>query len=264
MLPGAAPDELAALLARACTALEHRADFSRHLLSARVYAPGERRGRGYALQRWQRQDDSSEVIPFFSTPALLEQALNAPTPFVRLSGRALFRHAGDTPLILNPLSDTNKEFPAAEARLLRLRAAASVLLYGDDMPGKPEAHLLVGVPDPLPVHFLRTLTDRVSVYATVEAVHAVSTFQPDSGNGTDRLLLALLAPDPVPDLCADLEIELAPLLPERVPVDVVWLEEDHPLSAYILNETSPVYQRGWKGQVGRTVRHLVDTATGRA
>lgn len=260
---GDTPDVLADVLGRACAALENRADFYRHLLAATVYAPGERQGRSCILQHWQRQDDGSAVIPFFSSVALLEQALGTSTPFVRLTGRALFRQAGETPLLLNPFSSINKNFPVEEVRVLRCRAAASVLLYGDDTPGQPEAHLLVGTPDPLPARFLESLGNRLIEHDDIEAAYAVCTFQPDSGD-TEQLLLALCAPDPVPDLLTDLELELAPLLPERIPLTCVWLDETHPLYAYILNETPPAYRKGLAGRVERTMRNLMRAATERA
>lgn len=252
-------DPLSAALAAACGALEERAAFYHLLLETFVYVPGEKQGRSPVLQCWKRQDDNSDIIPFFSTLALLEQAVSTPSPYLRLQGREVFRQAGQAPLILNPFSETNKEFSPGEAFMLRLDSAASVLLH-DDESGQAEAHLLVGVPDSLPGGFLRLLSARLDPREDIRAVYAAHTFQPDTAL-PPRLLLALEGLDaPVRGLAEELELALAPLLPEDMPLDLIWLDDEHPLRDYLLDQTAPLYRKGLLGRLERSVRNLTAQA----
>ena len=107
----------------------HRAEFYRLLLTSQVYVlsridllegaertvPDTER---MPIQHW-RKDDGSPFVPFFSSMRTLQHAITREVHYFRLSTKALFALARDTPLVLNPRSSVKEEFvPSAVAALL--------------------------------------------------------------------------------------------------------------------------------------------------
>lgn len=243
-------DALAVALAGAALELEARADFYRILLNGTVYVLGERRGRDTVLQRWKKQGDGSEIIPFFSSLRLLEQAISTPTPYLRLNGRDLFRAADETPLILNPFSETNKDFLTDEVAMLRLDGLASVLLSGVN--GKAKQHLLAGLPETLPPGLVGAANERLARHESIESAYIVQTFMPDS-DAPPRLLMAIGTDTIIPNLLDELAVVFSPLLPAGMQMDLVWLDDELPLKDFLINETRPIYRKGLLGKIERII-----------
>lgn len=244
-------DALAPALARACVDLNTRAEFYQLLLNAPVFALGQKQGvkvlgkrvwgQKTLLQHWQREDNSGEVIPFFSSLRLLEQAISTPTPYVQVTGREIFCASGATPLILNPFSETNKEFLFSEVAMLRLNGLASVLVSDK---GKPTSHLLAGIPHALPRLLKGAILERLKRHDSIEAAYAAQTFNPDDG-APPRLVIALKTTHKIVNLPEELHTVFAPLAAPNQALDLVWLNDDnHPLKNYLINETCPIYRKG--------------------
>ncbi|MBF3321076.1 SseB family protein, partial [Leptospira borgpetersenii serovar Hardjo-bovis] len=99
-----------------------RPAFFRTLLESTVWVPGEAAD-GEAvvaesavdLQHWEK-DDGTSVIPFFSSPAALEKAVEGEQAFVAMPVRTLFEMTLGETLFLNAKLPTGKEFTPNEIR----------------------------------------------------------------------------------------------------------------------------------------------------
>ena len=113
-------NELEILLEKAAIEPGHRPAFFRSLLEATVWVPGAAaQGEQVVedsvldLQHWEK-DDGTSVIPFFTSLAALQQAVEDEQSFVVMPVRTLFAMTLGETLYLNAKLATGKEFAPRE------------------------------------------------------------------------------------------------------------------------------------------------------
>ena len=123
-------NELEILLEKAAIEPGHRPAFFRSLLEATVWVPGAAaQGEQVVedsvldLQHWEK-DDGTSVIPFFTSLAALQQAVEDEQSFVVMPVRTLFAMTLGETLYLNAKLATGKEFAPREISHLRAKRAA--------------------------------------------------------------------------------------------------------------------------------------------
>jgi hypothetical protein len=101
-----------------------RPDFYRQLLEAEVFVIGEaevrpegawtaKEGESISLQHWTKPD-GTVVLPFFSSLAALQRALDQEVTYYQLPARALLEMTQGATLVLDPRSEYGKEFMPGE------------------------------------------------------------------------------------------------------------------------------------------------------
>jgi hypothetical protein len=101
-----------------------RPDFYRQLLEAQVFVIGEselraegawtaKEGESISLQHWSKPD-GSVVLPFFTSLAALQRAVDHEVTYYQLPARALLEMTQGATLVLDPRSDYGKEFAPGE------------------------------------------------------------------------------------------------------------------------------------------------------
>jgi hypothetical protein len=101
-----------------------RPDFYRQLLEAEVFVIGDARdgkdgawtaqeGESISLQHWSKPDGTA-VLPFFSSLAALQRALDHEVTYYQLPARALLEMTQGATLVLDPRSEYGKEFAPGE------------------------------------------------------------------------------------------------------------------------------------------------------
>jgi hypothetical protein len=115
---------LESALRLAATDPSTRPDFYRKLLEAEVFVIGDasprppgswtaQEGESISLQHWQKSD-GTVVLPFFSSLAALQRALDHEVTYYQLPARALLEMTQGATLVLDPKSDYGKEFMPGE------------------------------------------------------------------------------------------------------------------------------------------------------
>jgi hypothetical protein len=101
-----------------------RPDFYRELLEAEIFVIGEsgarpegawtaQEGESISLQHWSKPDGTT-VLPFFSSLAALQRALEHEVTYYQLPARAFLEMTQGTTLVLDPRSEYGKEFAPGE------------------------------------------------------------------------------------------------------------------------------------------------------
>ena len=167
MTDDATPNRLDLALQAAASDPASRPDFYRLLLQADVFIIGQtsRGGTGEVtlaadnelrIEKWQRQD-GSPVIPFFTSQAALQRALDHEANYVALPARELFEMTRGATLVLNPKSPHGKEFYPNEIDAL---LTGAVTREGEERVLPKATNVLLGQPANVP----RALLDALSAF----------------------------------------------------------------------------------------------------
>ncbi|HEI8867621.1 TPA: enhanced serine sensitivity protein SseB [Serratia odorifera] len=260
----AGENELERLLKLAVSEPAHRPSFFRELLDSTVYILGDSEqvqqegeialnaDTPVNIQHWEKQDGSS-IVPFFSSLATLQKAVEGQQPFIAMPARVLFEITQGAELFLNPKAEYGKEFyPEEVATLLATGGVVKPVEHYVDKDGQ----ILLGQPDDYPAAMVDALTTLFSQRKPVR-----------------RAFLALMhdrAVDEKPNLLVGLEVDGEPAaiealiqeagsvasetLPEDEPVDFCLVsEQERGVSHYLMTHTQPFYQRRW----GSWLRNII-------
>ena len=227
-----------------------RPDFYRQLLEAEVFVIGEadlkpegawtaQEGESISLQHWSKPDGTT-VLPFFSSLAALQRAVDQEVTYYQLPARALLEMTQGTTLVLDPRSEYGKEFSPGEVVALlsgglthpaerRVIAEATQVLLAQPAE-RPEA-LINGV---------RTfLGKRPAARRAWLALMHIPTQDPEP-----HLVIGIEAEGEVETLFAEAG-NVAADLSDAGPVDLVLVRTgEEGLSRYFLEQVEPFYQRG--------------------
>ncbi|CAI1120696.1 enhanced serine sensitivity protein SseB [Serratia ficaria] len=257
-------NELERLLKLAVTEPAHRPAFFRELLEATVLILGDSEqvpqdgdvilnaDTPINIQHWEKQDGGS-IIPFFSSLAALQKAVEDEQPFIALPARVLFEITQGADLFLNPKAEYGKEFyPEEVAMLLATGGVAKPVEHYVDK----DTQILLGQPEEYPAAMVDALTTLFSQRKPVR-----------------RAFLALMhdrAVDEKPNLLVGLEVDGEPAeidalineaggvasetAPNDEPVDFCLVsEKERGVSHYLITHTQPFYQRRW----GSWLRNII-------
>lgn len=227
-----------------------RPDFYRQLLEAEIFVIGEselrpegawtaKEGESISLQHWTKPD-GTVVLPFFSSLAALQRALDHEVTYYQLPARALLEMTQGATLVLDPRSEYGKEFApgeivallaggltrAAEPRVIQ--EATQVLLA---QPGERPEALINGV---------RAFLDkRPAARRAWLALMTIPTQDPEP-----HLVIGVEADGDAAALIAEIG-SVAADLSTSGPVDLMQVRAgEEGLSQYFLEQVEPFFQRG--------------------
>lgn len=258
--------ELEQLLTQAVSEPAQRPAFYRALMEATVLvltdseAPeGEvvlEAGSPLSLQVWEKQD-GARVLPFFSSLAALQRAVEGEQPFMALPVRVLFEMTEGAELFLNPKNEYGKEFtPQEVSQLLQDGGSAKPL----ERVLEAGTEFLIGQPEHYPAAMVDALTTLFSQRKPVRRAF-LALIHDKTSDERPNLLVGLEV-----DGATEQEIEAliqeagtvaSEALAEDEPVDVCLVnEKERGISHYLIQHTQAFYQRRW----GSWLRNIIPSS----
>ncbi|HUB07782.1 MAG TPA: enhanced serine sensitivity protein SseB C-terminal domain-containing protein [Myxococcales bacterium] len=236
------------LLQLAARDAARRPEFYRALLEATVYVLGPQGeaaadgrvrlppGAELSLQTWQRAD-GTPFIPFFTSKAALQRAIQGPAHFVSLPARALLETTRGSALVLNPGSDYGKAFSPAEVEALLAHGTAPT--PERRVVGEP-TEVLLGQPEEYPTALAASLGSLLARHAHVRAAYLALMRDPrESG---PHLVIGIEAEGDAAGVIREAGAAASDVLRGQA-IDFVAVEAGDTLSDYLLNQTKPFYVR---------------------
>ncbi|WP_317205402.1 enhanced serine sensitivity protein SseB C-terminal domain-containing protein [Janthinobacterium sp.] len=239
-----AESDLERLLRLAARDAARRPEFYRALLAADVYVVGATElvqsgragvGERIAIEHWTRAD-GAVIIPFFSSLAALQRAIDAECDYLQLSARALFEITRGAALALNPKSPYSRAFPPAEV---------AAMLGGDGNAPGAATQVFLGQPRHYPALLVDALTTLLAGRGNVHAAYLSLMLAP-SVDSRPHLLVAIHADGDTGQLMRDAGRVACGAAPAGKAVDLTLLVAgEDPLSDYFLHSVAPFYERSW-------------------
>lgn len=240
-------NELETLLEQAATEPAHRPAFFRTLLESTVWVPGEA-AEGEAinadsvveLQHWEKEDGTS-VIPFFTSPEALQQAISHEQAFIAMPARTLFEMTAGEALFLNAKLPTGKEFTPREINHL-INGEGDPLSQQEVLEGGTSL-LLSEVAEP-PAQMVDSLTTLFKGLKTVKRAFLCSI--KERADEQPNLLIGIEADGDVEAIIRQAGSVATDTLPGDEPVDICLVAEDEKgISHFMLAHITPFYERRW-------------------
>lgn len=269
---------LESLLKLAATESIYRTAFFRRLLDATVLVlvagsePGGEdsemtftAGNGVNILHWEKQDGES-VIPFFSSPEVLQQALSLAEdeqtdlekqPFVAMPVRVLFEMTQGAHLFLNPKSEHGKEFWPQEVAMLLENGG---LAQPAEMMVDKESQILLGQPEEYPAAMVDALIQLFSQRKPVRRAF-LALMHDKSVDEQPNLLIGLEvdgSPEEIDQLIQEAGNVASDHAPDEHPVDFCLVnEKERGVSHYLMTHTQAFYQRRW----GSWLRNVIPSTS---
>lgn len=240
-------NELETLLEQAATEPAYRPAFFRTLLNSTVWVPGNA-AEGEAvveesaldIQHWEK-DDGTSVIPFFTSLAALQQAIDDEQAFVVMPARTLFEMTLGETLFLNAKLPTGKEFTPREISHL-VGEEGSPLSQQEVLEGGT-ALLLSEVAEP-PAQMVDSLTTLFKSIKTVKRAFICSI--KEQADAQANLLIGIEAEGDIEEIIHAAGSVATDTLPGDEPVDICQVAEgEKGISHFMLAHITPFYERRW-------------------
>lgn len=240
-------NELETLLEQAATEPAYRPAFFRTLLDSTVWVPGNA-AEGEAvveesvldIQHWEK-DDGTSVIPFFTSLAALQQAIDDEQAFVVMPARTLFEMTLGETLFLNAKLPTGKEFTPREISHL-VGEEGSPLSQQEVLEGGT-ALLLSEVAEP-PAQMVDSLTTLFKSIKTVKRAFICSI--KEQADAQENLLIGIEAEGDIEEIIHAAGSVATDTLPGDEPIDICQVAEgEKGISHFMLAHITPFYERRW-------------------
>ena len=227
-----------------------RPDFYKTLMDSTVYVIGEssqrstgarmvEAGEKLAIQNWVGED-GSPFIPFFTSIAALQEAIDFQCNYLALPARALFESTERTALFLNPKSDYGKEFFPEEIEALL--STGTIGAPEQLVTGEP-TRVLLGQPREYPSRMVDSLAKLFAVRRNVTAAYLLLMHDP-SVDEKPHLVIGIEADGDVEEVVQAAGVVAADTAPADEPVDLFRVVRgESGLSDYCLREVAPFYQK---------------------
>ncbi|MGP3592118.1 enhanced serine sensitivity protein SseB [Vagococcus sp. WN89Y] len=240
-------NELETLLEQAATEPAYRPAFFRTLLESTVWVPGTAaegetivEDSALDLEHWEK-DDGSSVIPFFTSLAALQQAVDKGQAFVVMPARTLFEMTLGETLFLNAKLPTGKEFTPREISHL-VGEEGSPLSQQEVLEGGT-ALLLSEVAEP-PAQMVDSLTTLFKSLKTVKRAFLCSV--KEQADEQANLLIGIEAEGDIEAIVHAAGSVATDTLPGDEPVDICLVAEgEKGISHFMLAHITPFYERRW-------------------
>ncbi|PLR36785.1 endopeptidase IV [Chimaeribacter californicus] len=258
--------ELEQLLMQAVSEPAQRPAFYRALMDATVLVLTDNQapegevvldaGSPLSLQVWEKQDGTN-VLPFFSSLAALQRAVEREQPFMALPVRVLFEMTEGAELFLNPKNEYGKEFTPQEVSQLLQEGTA----------GKPlervlEAgtEFLIGQPEHYPAAMVDALTTLFSQRKPVRRAF-LALIHDKTSDERPNLLVGLeidgASEQEIEQLIQEAGSVASEALADDEPVDFCLVnEKERGISHYLIQHTQAFYQRRW----GSWLRNIIPSS----
>jgi len=138
------------------------------------------------IQHWEREEDKSPVVPFFTSLKMLQQAIESDEPYLELPTSVLFQLTMGAPLVLNPNSEFGMEFDPEDIAVL----LDTDLLVNSEHILDEETEVLLGYAENVPESFTSLLSEFFSRHKDVEAAY-LGTIQITEDGDDEHLMVGI-------------------------------------------------------------------------
>ncbi len=129
----------------------------------------------FDIHHWEKNDDKSPIIPFFTSLQTLQQAIPDDSPYLEMPTTVFFEMTLGVSLVLNPNTDYGLEFDPDDV---------SILLNSDLDDGEeefdfdPEEEMSIGKLKSFPQGLCKAMTNAFSHYPEIETAYLASIYVP--------------------------------------------------------------------------------------
>jgi hypothetical protein len=230
----------------------HRPEFCRLLLASTVFVLGSsdqpmdgkgtlQAGAKIQIQNWAKPD-GSPIIPFFSSLAALQCAIEQQTNYLALPAKSLFEMTRGAHLILNPKSDYGKEFVPAEVGALLSEGVSSL---PDKRIIEKATQVLLGQPKIYPSAMVTSLATLFSKRKDVKAAYLV-LMHDTSIDKEPHLVVGIEAENNFEEIVLDAGVVVSSSLPKNECVDFIRvIPGEAGVCGYMIKNIKPFYERTW-------------------
>jgi hypothetical protein len=192
------------------------------------------------IQHWEREEDKSPVVPFFTSLQMLQQAIDDDEPYLELPTSSLFQLTMGVSLVLNPNSEFGMEFEPDDIAVL----LDTDLMVNSEHLLDEETEVLLGMPENVSDSFTGVLTEYLSRQPEVEAAY-LGTIQIPAEDDQEHLMVGLQGKGSF-EAIIDTAIQKISLLDESdmsyETVDFYVIDQDDPdISEFMLENITPFY-----------------------
>lgn len=229
-----------------------RPEFFKTLLESEVFVIGfaSSGGEGHttipagakvSIVNWEK-NDGTPVIPFFTSLAALQRALEKEAQYVALPAKSFLELTRGSFLVLNPASPYGKEFHPNEVQALLETGMNRV-------PTKrvvqQETKVLLGQPANYPSEMVSALTALLAKHRAVKAAYLCLMHDPSSGDNPS-LVVGFDGDDDLTEAMKAAGSVAADTAPKGEFVDFVILKRgESGISDYMYGSVKPFYERSW-------------------
>jgi hypothetical protein len=204
---------------------------------ARTIAAGET----ISILNWARSD-GSPIIPFFTSLAALQRAIDEECSYLGLEAKALFELAKGAHFVLNPTSDYGREFLPDEIDAL---LSGGVARTGEQRIVQKDTKVLLGQPAQYPAQMVEALAKFFAKRSEVKAAYMALMHDP-ARDAKPHLIIGIQAEGDIERLIREAGSVAGDTSPAGEPVDLCQVVPgEKTLSEYFLNSVKPFYERGW-------------------
>ena len=199
-------------------------------------------GSKLSIVKWEK-NDGTPVIPFFTSLAALQSALNQMARFVAMPAKSFLEITRGTHLILNPKSSYGKEFFPNEVEALLNTGMNQVPTRR--VVQKKGTQVLLGQPATYPEEMVSALTTLLSKHSNVKAAYLCLMQSPDSGD-KPSLVIGFEGEGDLTQVMNEAGSVATDTAPRGESVDFVELIRNDPgISAYMYQSVKPFYEQTW-------------------
>lgn len=229
---------------------KHAPQFYEELMEAKVFVLGkpenENSGdftleddQALVIQHWEREEDKSPVIPFFTSLQMLRQAIDTDEPYMELPTAALFQMTMGAPLVLNPNSEFGMEFEAEDIASL----LDTDLMVNSEHLLDEETEVLLGIPEQEPEIFIEVLSLFFAQHKNIETAY-LGTIQVPAQDDEEHLMVGIKGTGRL-DKIIDTAIKKISVLDDIMDHDVVDFyvidQDDQDISDFMVENITPFY-----------------------
>lgn len=243
-------NDLEKALHKAATDNIHAPAFYEELMESKVFVLGtpenENKGQftleeeqALIIQHWEREDDKSPVIPFFTSLQMLRQAIETDDPYLELPTTALFQMTMGAPLVLNPNSEFGMEFEAEDIASL----LDTDLMENSEHLLDQETEVLLGMPEHAPEVFIDVLSSFFAQHKNIETAY-LGTIQVPAQDDEEHLMVGIKGTGRL-DKIIDTAIKKISVLDDIMEHDIVDFyvidQDDQDISDFMVENIVPFY-----------------------
>lgn len=193
------------------------------------------------IQHWEREEDKSPVVPFFTSLAMLQQAIETDEPYLELPTTALFQMTMGAPLVLNPNSEFGMEFDPDDVAIL----LDADLMVNSEHELEEDTEVLLGHAQNVPDKFADVLKELFANNKQVETAY-MGTIQIPAEDDEEHLMIGLKGQGDLEKII-DQAIQKISLLEDESMayeiVDFYLIDKDDPdISEFMVENITPFYK----------------------
>lgn len=191
------------------------------------------------IQHWEREEDKSPVVPFFTSLPMLQQAIDTDEPYLELPTSALFQLTMGAPLVLNPNSEFGMEFEPEDVAVL----LDTDLMVNSEHLLDEDTEVLLGLAQDVPDKFTTELSNFFAKHDQVDAAY-LGTIQIPAEDDVEHLMVGIQGKGSF-DKIIETAIQKISILEEELPyetVDFYVIDQDDPdISEFMIENITPFY-----------------------